>query len=157
MENPHAVNLIRESRRTKDPNETRQLFRRIAMPATMSLSTLLSEFAESNIHSRKDLRSQFPSAISGAVLAIVLLVMAGLASAQDPMAYDFIGGPDVFGTIDLTTGTFSQSGNSGQLLAGLGVGPGGLLYGGAFQGAYPKPEEAIVRRCPLGGGSGPTA
>jgi Abnormal spindle-like microcephaly-assoc'd, ASPM-SPD-2-Hydin/Protein of unknown function (DUF1573) len=46
-------------------------------------------------------------------------------------AYDFLGSSDDFGTVNLTTGTFTEAGNSGLLLAGLGVGPAGLLYGGA--------------------------
>ena len=50
------------------------------------------------------------------------------------MAYEFVGRSDNWGIIDLATGAFSQTGNSGQLLTGLGVGPGGLLYGGLFQG-----------------------
>jgi hypothetical protein len=100
------------------------------MPATMNLAALLSEFAERNFHSRKSLRRQFPGVISAAMLTIFLLAMAGLASAQTPTAYEFVGGSDNWGTIDLATGAFSQTGNSGQLLSGLGVGPGGLLYGG---------------------------
>jgi len=89
------------------------------------------ECAESNhTHSRKDLRSQFRRTISVAVLFIFLLVMAGLANCQTPAAYEFVGGSDNWGTIDLATGAFSQTGNTGALLTGLGVGPGGLLYGG---------------------------
>ena len=105
------------------------------MSATKTPSTLFSAFAERSIHSqnkltRKDVRVQSPRVISGAMIAISLLAMAGLASAQAPMAYEFLGGSDNWGTIDLTTGAFSQTGNTGELLTGLGVGPGGLLYGG---------------------------
>jgi hypothetical protein len=45
-----------------------------------------------------------------------------------------VGTSENWGTIDLATGAFSQTGNSGQLLTALGVGPGGLLYGGLFTG-----------------------
>jgi hypothetical protein len=101
------------------------------MQAIRNIAAWLFEFAESNhTHSRKDLRSQLPGTISGAVLFLFLLVMAGLASAQTPIAYEFVGSSDNWGTVDLTTGTFSQTGNTGALLSGLGVGPGGLLYGG---------------------------
>jgi hypothetical protein len=60
--------------------------------------------------------------------------MAAAASAQDPMAYDFVGRAENWGPIDLTTGAFSQTGNTGELITGIGVGPGGLLYGGLFEG-----------------------
>jgi hypothetical protein len=61
------------------------------MSAAKNLSTLFSACAERNSFSRrnltrKDMRRQFPGVISGAMLAILLLAMAGLASAQDPMA-----------------------------------------------------------------------
>jgi len=101
------------------------------MQAKRNLAARLFEFAESNhIHPRKTPRSHIQGPISGAVLFVFLLVMAGLASAQTPTAYEFVGGSNNWGTIDLATGTFSQTGNTGALLSGLGVGPGGLLYGG---------------------------
>src|SRR5208282_852866 len=101
------------------------------MQAMRNLAARMYECAESNhTHSRKDLRSQFRRTISVAVLFIFLLVMAGLANCQTPAAYEFVGGSDNWGTIDLATGAFSQTGNTGALLTGLGVGPGGLLYGG---------------------------
>jgi Abnormal spindle-like microcephaly-assoc'd, ASPM-SPD-2-Hydin len=109
--------------------------RRISVSATKNLSTLFSRFTENDFHSKKDLRSHFLGTIGCAVLAIFLLMTAGLACAQTPMAYDFLGRSEDFGTINLTTGVFSQTGNSGLLLSGLGVGPGGLLYGGYYGGA----------------------
>jgi hypothetical protein len=68
------------------------------------------------------------------MLIIFLLVLAGLASAQTLTAYEFVGRAEDWGTINLTTGAFSQTGNSGELITGIGVGPGGLLYGGLFSG-----------------------
>jgi hypothetical protein len=103
---------------------------RIAMPGTKSLLVRLSEYSKSDIHFTKYLSTQLASTIGCVAVAVFLLVMTGLASAQVPMAYEFAGGPNEFGTIDLSTGTFSETGNTGQLLSGLGVGPGGLLYGG---------------------------
>ncbi len=55
----------------------------------------------------------------------------GSGGGGGPQAYDFLGPSDDFGTVNLTTGTFTEVGNSGLLLSGLGVGPAGLLYGGA--------------------------
>lgn len=112
------------------------------MSATRNLSTLLSKFAESSIHSRKDRRRLFTGAISGAILTILLLVMAGMASAQAPMAYEATGS-DLFGTINLTTGAFSEAGNMGQLLSGLGVGPGGPVVRGRFRRNHAVPSESV--------------
>jgi hypothetical protein len=55
------------------------------MSAVKNLFTLFSKFGERNIHwredlARKDVRRQFLGVISGAMLAILLLAMAGLAS-----------------------------------------------------------------------------
>ena len=47
------------------------------------------------------------------------------------MAYMAVDGGN-FGTVDLTTGTFSLLGNSGQTLAGLGV-ANGALFGTSFE------------------------
>jgi hypothetical protein len=110
------------------------IIRRIAMPATKNRATRLSKFGEINIHSSKAPRNQFPDMVCCAMLAIFLLVTTGLASAQTPMAYEATGS-DLFGPINLTTGAFTESGDMGQLLSGLGVGPGGLLYGGVSGGS----------------------
>jgi archaellum component FlaF (FlaF/FlaG flagellin family) len=105
------------------------------MLSTQTLAPRLFDRAQSEIRPSKNLPAQFPGTISGALLIIVfLLVMSAAASAQDPMAYEFVGRSDNWGTIDLTTGAFSQTGNTGELITGLGVGPGGLLYGGLFGG-----------------------
>lgn len=64
-----------------------------------------------------------------ALLASV--VIFGVAHARaDAFAYVSLSGGD-FGTYDLTTGVFSNLGNSGQTLAGLAA-IGGTLYGGSF-------------------------
>ena len=96
------------------------------MAVSKSLSAQVCEFAKRDFLCSKGPGRQIPGTVSGVVLTIFLLVMAGLASAQTPMAYDFLGSFWSWGTIDLTTGTFSQTGNSGQLFGGIGVGPGGL-------------------------------
>src|SRR5579863_2523107 len=100
------------------------------MLATNNPSILLSEPVLGNIFPKTDLCKHLSRTISAAMLTVFLLAIAGLASAQTPLAYEFVGRSDSWGTIDLTTGAFSQTGNTGQLLSGLGVGPGGLLYGG---------------------------
>jgi hypothetical protein len=104
------------------------------MRTTMKLSNFLCDLTKGNLYSRKTISRQFPGTIFCAVLVAFLLVMAVPANAQTPMAYDFLGYSDDWGTIDLTTGAFNQTGNSSELFAGLGVGPGGLLYGGLFEG-----------------------
>jgi hypothetical protein len=52
------------------------------------------------------------------------------------VAHDFAGnGPDLFGTVDVTTGTFHQIStlSTGDFsIFGMGLGPNGLLYGTAF-------------------------
>ncbi len=101
------------------------------MLPTLTLAPRLFDRAQSEVRPSKNLNRQFPGTISGTFLIIVfVIVMSVAASAQDPMAYEFVGGSDNWGPIDLTTGAFSQTGNTGELLSGLGVGPGGLLYGG---------------------------
>ncbi len=107
------------------------------MLATQTLAPRVFDAAQSEIHLSNNL-SRLPGTISGALLIIIiiilLLVMTAAASAQDPMAYDFVGRAENWGTIDLTTGAFSQTGNTGELISGVGVGPAGLLYGGIYGG-----------------------
>jgi hypothetical protein len=76
-------------------------------------------------------KSLFPGNVLALMLTIFLLVMAGLARAQSLTAYAELGNDD-FGTISLTTAAFTETGDMGQLLSALGVGPGGLLYGGVY-------------------------
>src|ERR1700720_146809 len=45
---------------------------------------------------------------------------------------------DLFGVVDLSTGVFTPLGDMGQRLTGLGVGPGGALYG-CGDGGYDSP------------------
>jgi len=70
-----------------------------------------------------------PAAIACLSAGWLWLGISSTANA-DPMAYVTIRGGN-FGTIDLTTGSFSLLGNSGQSLAGLGV-INGTLYGTSF-------------------------
>ncbi len=67
-----------------------------------------------------------------AITAVALLSSLATANA-DPIAYM---GTDTgeFGTIDLTTGSFSLLGNSGQTLAGMAV-AGGELFASAYHTA----------------------
>jgi hypothetical protein len=105
------------------------------MLATQTLVPRFLDSAQSEIHPSKNLTRQFRATISGALLIFIfLLAMSIAASAQDPTAYEFVGRSDNWGAVDLTTGAFSQTGNTGELLTGLGVGAGGLLYGGLFTG-----------------------
>jgi len=67
-----------------------------------------------------------------AVLSFVLFFGTQPSARADNMAY-LITGSNQFGTIDLSTGVFTQTGNTGQLLSGLGV-AGGNLYGGINTG-----------------------
>lgn len=61
-------------------------------------------------------------------MAILGLGLLAQPSARaDSIAY-IVTGTDQFGTIDLNTGAFTEIGNMGQLLAGLGVADGNL-YG----------------------------
>jgi hypothetical protein len=59
--------------------------------------------------------------------AAVLIVLASRSAHADPLAYG-VTGNDLFGVLDLKTGIFTQLGNMGQRLSGLGV-AGGVLYG----------------------------
>ncbi|MGA2965904.1 MAG: hypothetical protein ABSD64_06805 [Terriglobales bacterium] len=56
------------------------------------------------------------------------------SNVQIPTAYLLLQNED-FGIINLTTGAFTRTGNTGVLLAGIGVGPNGSLYGGADYGS----------------------
>jgi len=73
-------------------------------------------------------------AVSVALLSLSVLLVTAIASAQTPTAYVGLGN-DLFGTVDLTTGAYNQTANLGVLFSGIGVGPGGSLYGGKFQGS----------------------
>lgn len=72
--------------------------------------------------------------IAGITVAAVF-VFLGLqpAARADSIAY-MATGSDNFGTIDLNTGVYTQIGNMGQLLAGLGA-AGSNLYGGVNHGS----------------------
>src|SRR5271157_4914342 len=59
--------------------------------------------------------------------ALLFLGLQPYAGADD-FAYEATGNNN-FGTIDLTTGAYTQIGNMGALLSGLGV-AGGNVYGG---------------------------
>jgi hypothetical protein len=67
-----------------------------------------------------------------AFASILVIGLSTLAVAA-PSSYLF-SGSDQWGTIDLTTGAFTQLGNTGVLLAGLGT-TGGNYYGGTFEGS----------------------
>jgi hypothetical protein len=73
--------------------------------------------------------------ISVALLSFIVLLVTAIASvAQTPTAYVGLGN-DLFGTVDLTTGAYTQTANLGVLFSGIGVGPGGSIYGSKFQGS----------------------
>ncbi len=70
---------------------------------------------------------------SGAVLisSLFFSLLLSIAGAQaDPLAYATTG-DDQFGVVNLTTGVFTQRGNMGVRLTGLGE-IGGKLYGGGY-------------------------
>jgi hypothetical protein len=84
--------------------------------------------------------------------ALLLVTMAGYVRADD-LAYE-VTSSDQFGTIDLTTGQFSEIGNMGVQLSGLGVGPGGALYGGVEGGnTLYQVNPATGSVSPVGSGS----
>jgi hypothetical protein len=66
-----------------------------------------------------------------AAIATGLLALAPGAARATPLAYAATG-DDLFGVVDLGTGAFAPNGNMGLRLTGLGVGPGGALYGGGY-------------------------
>jgi VCBS repeat-containing protein len=65
----------------------------------------------------------------------------------DALAYA-VTGNDLFGVLDLNTGVFTELGDMGQRLVGLGAGSGGVLYGAAYSsggsGAYNSPNLYTV-------------
>lgn len=65
-------------------------------------------------------------------LASVLLISLSIVASAAPTAYVFTGS-DQWGTMDLGTGVFTQLGNTGLLLGGIGT-SGGNVYGGNWAG-----------------------
>jgi hypothetical protein len=63
-----------------------------------------------------------------AVVGVLLFLGSPSAARADDLAY-MSTGSDLFGTIDLDTGLFTELGDMGQLLSGLGV-TDGNIYGG---------------------------
>jgi hypothetical protein len=91
-------------------------------------SVIAWEFSEGNqmrVEVYKSVRM-----LGTAVAGVLLFVGSQPAARADDMAYMSTGSFQ-FGTIDLNTGVFTQLGNSGQLLSGLGT-IGGNIYGGLF-------------------------
>ena len=70
--------------------------------------------------------------LSPGLLFATLLFLTSAAFADD-FAYDFTGS-NQWGTIDLNTGVFTQLGNTGTLLAGIGT-LNGNYYGGQWGGS----------------------
>lgn len=65
-------------------------------------------------------------------LASVSLISLSIVASAAPTAYMFTGS-NQWGTMDLSTGVFTQLGSTGRLLAGIGT-SGGSVYGGNFVG-----------------------
>lgn len=66
------------------------------------------------------------------ITAVAVLLFLALQPAARADSYAYMStGSDQFGTIDLNTGVFTQLGNSGLLLSGLGT-VDGNIYGGAY-------------------------
>src|SRR5580700_8441261 len=109
--------------------ETDPLFRIILywtilrMPACFRCSIL--------IRALQDWRNGFMTKPFFIVAALAVLLAGGLEAKN--LAYIFTG-TDQFGTIDLDTGAFTQLGNTGVKLSGLGVAQG-ALYGGQNGGS----------------------
>lgn len=103
------------------------------MRATKNLSIPLAHSAKNTVQIAKIAKWLLPGNALALTLAVYLLLVTGLASAQTLTAYDELGNDD-FGTINLTTAAFTETGDMGQLLSAIGVGPAGLLYGGVFEG-----------------------
>ncbi|HTZ70413.1 MAG TPA: hypothetical protein VMB71_07160 [Acetobacteraceae bacterium] len=70
---------------------------------------------------------RFTSAFRVCAGAIFLLCASPLAARADSFAF-MTAGNDDFGVLDLTSGSFTLCGNSGVLLAGLGLAPHGVIY-----------------------------
>jgi hypothetical protein len=68
------------------------------------------------------------SRLKTAVMAGFLTILAPAVVLADPSAYLQTGADD-FGTVDLTSGSYTQIGNQGALLSGMGE-VGGNIYGG---------------------------
>ena len=80
------------------------------------------------------MKSRFLENRIAAIGSTVLLLAASAGHVRaDDVGYE-VTSSDQVGTIDLTTGQFSEVGNMGVQLSGLGVGPGGALYGGVEGG-----------------------
>jgi hypothetical protein len=67
-----------------------------------------------------------------AVMLVFVLASAGAVMA-DNIAYEATGSND-FGTVDLNTGVYTEIGNMGLRLSGLGV-ANGVIYGGGYYGS----------------------
>lgn len=80
------------------------------------------------MHSEMQKRAHTVRNVGVAVLGLILFAGTQHSARADPIAY-LITGSDQFGTIDLNTGVFTVTGNTGLLLSGLGL-VGGTLYGG---------------------------
>jgi hypothetical protein len=78
-------------------------------------------------------------------VALVMTLASGSARA-DALVYG-VTGDDLFGVLDLNTGVFTERGDMGQRLDGLGVGPGGVLYGSG----YPYNSPALYSVNPTNG------
>lgn len=68
--------------------------------------------------------------------AAVVMALASGSARADALAYGATGG-DLFGVLDLNTGVFTELGNMGQRLSGLGV-AGGVLYGSGYPYTSPN-------------------
>ena len=68
--------------------------------------------------------------------AVVIALASGSARA-DALVYG-VTGDNLFGVLDLNTGVFTESGDMGQRISGLGVGPGGVLYGSGYPYSSPN-------------------
>jgi hypothetical protein len=68
-------------------------------------------------------------------LVVGLLVMSGGVASAKGDSYAYMASPTAdFGIVDLDTGVFTLCGNSGLILAGLGLGADGTIYTAASDG-----------------------
>src|SRR6516165_292170 len=65
------------------------------------------------------------------------MTLASGSARADALVYG-VTGDNLFGVLDLNTGVFTESGDMGQRISGLGVGPGGVLYGSGYSYSSPN-------------------
>jgi PEP-CTERM motif len=98
----------------------------------LQVQTLITSLENLIVHLLRVLLSALVRRTVFVAFASILLIGLSTLAVAAPSSYLF-SGSDQWGTIDLTTGAFTQLGNTGVLLAGIGT-TGGKMYGSTFEG-----------------------